>query len=894
MKSMMKKTALREVKQTFGRFAAILAIIALGVGFFSGVRITTPAMVNMMNSFIQESQLYDLRLISTLGWEDEDVSSFSEKENVRYAEGANSVDALFICEGEEAVLKTHSITNNINGFRLTEGRMPENENECLADAKSSAKLNDVLTLSEENSEDTLDSFKQDRFTVVGLVQSSYYINFERGTTSIGNGTVSGFLYLENEAYDLDYYSEIFVKLDNDDKIYSDEYNDFIDEKTESWENETQGQAEIRYERLVASAYEEINDGKAELEEKRADGQKELDDAQKELRDADEKLKDAEKDLADAEKEMTDGQKELDEAKAKLDDGEKELADAEKKLSDSKIQLDDALNKLNDGKLQIDDGQAQIDKGYEELYEAKTELDSKENALAEQEKAFYVQYSQVFAAIDFLPADQQAMLKSGLAEIESGKAQISEAREQINSSLSELDYQQKVLDDKKAEYEKGKKEYESGLAEYQNGLNEFNKAKEEYEKGKQEYEDGLAEFEEGRIKYEDGKKEYEDGLNEYNDGLKEYNDGLAEFYEKITDAEKEIADAEEELADLEKPEVFVLNRNTNIGYACFESDSEIVEQVAKVFPIFFILVAALVCMTTMSRMVEEQRTQIGMFKALGYSEGAVMGKFMFYSGSAALTGCVVGYAVGTALFPAVIWITYKLMYIPLDMPYLFDWKLAMIAIVVSLLCSIGTTWMTVRTELRETAANLMRPKAPKAGKRVIFERIPFIWNKLKFLHKVSIRNIFRYKGRLFMMIVGIGGCTALLDTLGYTIEHYKEVHKGLDKSERPDKTLFVITTDGLENASREYTYKKVKKLITKQKEKHGWEFLFLGADFDAVGEAEKLGIGADRAARFMKDSEGMEILCCDIAETIGNYRTCKKIDDSWAKRTNENFEKRKDI
>lgn len=780
MKSMMKKTALREVKETFGRFAAILAIIALGVGFFSGVRITTPAMVNMMNGFINEKQLYDFRLISTLGWEDEDVSAFSEKENVRFAEGANSVDAVFLCKGEEAVLKTHSITNNINGFRLTEGRMPENEKECLADAKSFMKLNDVLTLSEENTESTLDSFKADSFTVVGLVQSSYYINFERGTTSIGNGTVSGFIYLENEAYDLDYYSEIFVKLDNDDKIYSDEYNDFIDEVTQSWENDTQAQADVRYERIVASAYEEINDGKAELEEKRADGQKELDDAQKELNEADEKLKDAEKELADAEKEITDGQKELDEAKVKLDDGEKELSDAEKKLTDSKKQLDDALNELNDGKKQLDDGQSQIDKGYEELYAAQAELDSKENALTEQENAFYAEYGQALAAIDFLPADQQAMLKSGLAEIEGGKAQISAAREQINSSKSELDYQQKGLDEKKAEYEKGKKEYESGEAEYQKGLTEYNKAKEEFEKGKQEYEDGLKEFEEGRIKYEDGKQEYEDGLNEYNDGLKEYNDGLAEFDEKIADAEKEIADAEEELADLEKPDVFVLNRNTNIGYACFESDSEIVEQVAKVFPIFFILVAALVCMTTMSRMVEEQRTQIGMFKALGYSEGAIMGKFMFYSGSAALTGCVIGYAVGTALFPAVIWMTYKLMYIPLDMPYLFDWKLALIAVLVSLLCSIGTTWITVRTELIETAANLMRPKAPKAGKRVIFERIPFIWNHLKFLHKVSIRNIFRYKGRLFMMIVGIGGCTALLLTgfgLKDSIAGFAEIQYG---------------------------------------------------------------------------------------------------------------------
>jgi len=208
---------------------------------------------------------------------------------------------------------------------------------------------------------------------------------------------------------------------------------------------------------------------------------------------------------------------------------------------------------------------------------------------------------------------------------------------------------------------------------------------------------------------------------------------------------------------------VLGRNTNIGYACFESDSEIVAQVARIFPIFFILVAALVCMTTMSRMVEEQRTETGVLKALGYSEASIMGKFMFYSGLAAVIGCVLGFAVGTVLFPRVIWMTYELMYLNLPMRYLFDKKMAAAALAASLLCSIGTTWISCRVELRETAAQLMRPRSPKAGKRVLLEYIPFIWEKLKFLHKVSIRNIFRYKKRFFMMIIGISGCTALLVT-----------------------------------------------------------------------------------------------------------------------------------
>jgi putative ABC transport system permease protein len=166
---------------------------------------------------------------------------------------------------------------------------------------------------------------------------------------------------------------------------------------------------------------------------------------------------------------------------------------------------------------------------------------------------------------------------------------------------------------------------------------------------------------------------------------------------------------------------------------------------------------------MNRMVEEQRTQIGVLKALGYSERTIMAKYMFYSGSAAVSGCIIGFFWGTWFFPKVIWYAYGMMYQMDTLVYLFDWKMAVISLVVSLLCSVGTTWICCRYELTEVAAELMRPKAPKAGKRVIFEYIPFLWKRLKFLQKVAVRNVFRYKKRFFMMVLGISGCSALLLT-----------------------------------------------------------------------------------------------------------------------------------
>ena len=570
MGSAVRKTTLREIRGTFGRFFAIMAIIALGVGFFTGARITTPAMVDTVDRFLEEEQLYDYRLISAYGWQEEDIEDFKSRPDVRAAEGAYSLD-IITAGSSEYVFKAHSITDNINGIKLAEGRMPQAPDECLMDnGKNGFPVGTAFALSDENSESVKNAFKSNKFTVVGKADSSMYINFERGTTSVGNGEINAFIYLPEDAFDLDVYTDAYIRFDQDYTIYSDEYDSFMDGRDKQWENIAQSRADLRYDDIYSEAESRLNDGKSELEKNRKEGREKLDSA-----------------------------------KADLDS--------------AKAQLDEQLAKL----------------------------------------------------------------------------------EQIKDIMPD-------------QYASGMEQYNSGIAEYESGL-------------------------------------------------ADYESSLADFEKQISDAEADIQKGENDLEKLKKPEIYVLDRNTNIGYACFENDSEIVAQVARIFPVFFILVAALVCMTTMSRMVEEQRTQIGVFKALGYSEGTIMGKFMFYSGLAALIGCVLGYGAGTYLFPKIIWKTYELMYLKLPMHYLFDKKLAFIALAVSLICSVGTTWFSCRMELSETAAGLMRPKAPKAGKRVFLEYIGFIWKRMKFLHKVSIRNIFRYKKRFFMMILGIGGCTALLLT-----------------------------------------------------------------------------------------------------------------------------------
>lgn len=745
-----RKTALREIKGSLGRFMAILAIIALGVGFFSGVKVTTPAMVNMMGDFMNENDLYDYRIVSNLGWDKESIAQFANQDNVKYAEGGYSLDVIYTDQNDdEFVIKTHNIPENVNGLLLQEGRMPESPNECIAMVHSGFLIGDTLKISTSNSEDTFDSFTQKEFTVVGRVDSSNYVNYKMGNTSVGNGSLDGCIYLTEDVFNLDYFTDIYIRFNHDYQIYSDDYDDFIDDKTDLWEDIAQKQADLRYENIVSDAQAEIDDARKEFDDERKKAIKEFDDAKIKLDDAKDELDSALDELRSAKQEIEDGKKELADSKIKLDKGKAELEKSKKTLDDSKIQLDESEQKLIDSENQLADGQAQLDSAWKEFYVGEAEYNS-------QETAFYTQYGDVLAMIDYLPPEQQEMLRSGLAQLEQAKSQIDSARQ-------ELEYQQSIIDNSRSELESGRLEFESGKAQYEQGLADYEKAESELAEGEKEYNDGLKKIEDAEKKYNDGNEEYAKGHSVYTDNYDEYVTNMADFECEIADAEQEIADAEKEISDIEKPEIYLLDRNMNIGYSTFKNDSEIVEQVAKVFPIFFILVAALVCMTTMSRMVEERRTEIGMFKALGYSESAIMGKFMFYSGSASIIGCILGFFAGTYAFPAIIWVTYKLMYLPLDMPYLFDWKLFTASLGASLLCSLGMTWISCRVELSETAANLMRPKAPKAGKRVLPEKIPFIWNRLKFLHKVSLRNIFRYKGRFFMMIIGIGGCTALLLT-----------------------------------------------------------------------------------------------------------------------------------
>ena len=692
----MWKTTYREIRQSFGRYFAILAIVALGVGFFVGLMVVTPAMVRNGGRYLNSHDLYDLRLLSTLGFEKDSVEAFTGREDVKAVEGAVSSDFLAVDEsGKSRVLVAQTLLEVQNQVELKEGRLPEAADEIVVDSSLFSKddIGKTIQVSDENSEETADLFAYDVYTIVGVADASYYINYQRGSTTLGTGRVSGFVYMLPDGFDTDYYTEIFVRLDQNDKIYSDVYKAKIEELKTWAEPIAEQEAQNRYDSL------------------KADAQQKVDDAQKELRD---QTADARTDLEEAKQKLTDGQKEL-------ADGKEQIADAKKQLQQAKQTLAQKQTELNNGRAQLADGRSQLEAGQAQIDSARAQL----NAV--------------------IAAAQSAGSQTGAESGVSGSTAASPA--QLGQQLAQLDAQQAVLDAQRNQLESSEAELTAGEKQLAAAKQELSSQEEQLN----EQEQKLA-----------------DAEKELADGQKEYEDGLQTLDEKTADAKEEIADAQKQIDEIKEPDVYVLGRDTNIGYASYENDSTIVAGIAKVLPFFFFLVAALVCMTTMNRMVEEQRTQIGVLKALGYSEARIMGKYLFYAGSAAWIGSVIGFLIGSTIFPTVIWNAYKIMYHMGDYELMFDPWLALASLAVALLCSVGVTWLTCRYELMSTAANLIRPKSPKSGRRVWLEHIPFVWNRMSFLAKVSVRNVFRYKQRFFMMVVGIGGCTALLVT-GYGIK-----------------------------------------------------------------------------------------------------------------------------
>ena len=583
MKSALLKDTFLEIKNSFGRFIAIFAIVMLGSGFFTGLKATMPDMIDTAAEYFEDNNLADITLRSTYGVKYDDVQKVKNAEDVKGVMPGYSKDVYYSYNGKNLVLKAISYNSNpsvsdvnvLNKLVVSEGRLPEKSGECVVEKKLSSpdtfKVGEKLTLIEPDESKTLsESLENDEYEIVGIVSSPMYIGYERDKTNVGNGSVDSNIFIIEDDFVSDYYTDLYVTLDGSENYepFSDEYKSYVSENSKAAVETFEESVNERYFALLSSANDNI----------------------------------------------ADAQKAADDYEALLDSDDDTLSQMIQALS-----LE--LETLNSGSLE---------------YKAKSETLNKASMLLEARRS-----------------NDQVI--------------------------------------------------------------------------------------------------------------------LSEMHNELVTAQLQIASAKQKVSDMTEPVIVSSDRFDSSDYSSYSSDSERVDNISKVFPVFFIIVAALVCLTTMTRMVDEKRVEIGTYKALGYSGAKIAAKYLAYAFLATVLGCTIGTAIGVKLFPKIIFNAYKMLYnIPkINAPFKWDYY------ILCTLCALAVTLITVmaaiKNELRQEPSQIMRPKAPPNGKRVVLERIPFIWNRLGFLSKVTVRNLLRYKKRFLMSVIGVAGCTALVIT-GFGLKH----------------------------------------------------------------------------------------------------------------------------
>ncbi len=787
MKKVLVTSALREIRKTFSRFLSILLIVALGTGFFAGVKATTPDMLLTIDRYFDDYRLADLRVVSTMGLNEDDIESLRSAQGVQAVMPSYTADVLTYSESKQLVLRLHSLPlaaeeDSLNRLTLVDGRMPVQSGECLAEKRPSDvvgyQIGDVITVETDGEDPIEDMLSVTQFTVVGLVSSPYYISFERGTSSVGSGSVDRYLYIPERDFSYTVYTDAFVALDGarEAKSYQEPYNEIVDAKAEELKTVAALRERERYEEIVAEVTQELDKGRRELADAKQEADQKLADARSELDDARKKLDDGRREYYDG---LEAFQTEIADAQKKLDDGEKELAEGWQEyregLTTYERESASAHEKLAAANAQIAAGLAQYEQGlaqYEQAVQTHAALSgafatvqNPESGL-EQRQTALATISGIAAALS--ESEDTAPLAQVLAAYVAAPenpVNIYATQAALDAFAGTLTQNKKKLDDAKAKLAKASREVSAGYAALAAASTQLENARQQLEDGQKALDEGREELKaekaKGEQKLADAARELRDAERKLASGELEYEDAKNTAQRELADAQAEIDDAQKKLDDLSPPEWYILTRDSIPGNAAYYDDANRIDAIARVFPLFFLLVAALVCLTTMTRMVEEQRTELGTVKALGYSKGAAAFKFLFYCGLASLLGSAAGLAIGFKVFPFVIGSAYGILYQipPIQTP--FHWSYAIPTALVAVLGTMAAALVACYKELAEQPAALMRPKAPKPGKRVLLERITPIWRRLGFTQKVTVRNLLRYKRRMLMTVVGIAGCTALM-------------------------------------------------------------------------------------------------------------------------------------
>ena len=763
MRSALNKDFIRDILKSKGRFLSIVAIVALGVAFFTGVKSSPIVMKTSSDKYYDKYNLMDIRLISTLGLTDKDVDDIKNIEGVEGVYPTYSLDVISIYNSTEKVLKVHGLDlnklndkkNYINQLKLIKGRLPQKSGECVLEIPKIKALNypigSEISLSSGKDDKLSKSLSKSKYKVVGYVETPYYLSQEKGNSSIGGGVIEGAIMIPESDFKMDTYTEMFLTVKSAKELdtYGDEYSNLVKTVTDKIENMKNKLTTRRYNEVVKKAEDKIQ----KQEDKLSKAKKDFDKGKKEYEEnklkSENEIKEAENKILDASEQIEDGKAQLKNEKKRafeqIEEGKVKLASAETDLKNGQKKYQTALKKFNSNKKTAE---SEIKKAESDLEELSNQIDDLKNGnkliekQLQNEQLSEVERSELENKLNenlYILSVMQQKYKDGTDKLESSKSELLLGEKKLKETKATLEASEKKIANEKTKLKSSEK-----LAE-----EKFKKAEEELYQRENQIEEAKLELKENKAKLK----------TELNKAKKE----LQEAEEKIADGEEKIKDAKKQIKKIEKPTLYILDRDSHQSFVEYEGCANSIDALAKIFPVFFFAVAALVCLTTMTRMVDEQRINIGTLKGLGYKTSQISKKYILYALIACITGSILGLAIGFSVFPTVIFFAYGMMYSIENIVYVFSIPIAIGITSLALIIITLSAYMACRKELKETPAILMRPKAPKSGKRILLERVPFIWNRFSFISKVTVRNIFRYKKRFLMTVLGIAGCTALILT-----------------------------------------------------------------------------------------------------------------------------------
>lgn len=735
------KNQIQIIRKTKARFFSIFCIVFLGAAFFAGLRHTSSIMEITMDDYLKKYKYNDLNYIATLGFNEDVIEKIVNLDEVETVEYGNRFDALIKFKDSSkgvTVYTNINFDNQVNKLEVIAGKLPAKENECAVDYnftnRNGLNVGDSIVLTNDNS--------SKEFIITALVNDPrYFSTIERGTNTLGDGTNDAFveilsvgnenLALPQELYDLrggNIFNELRVSLKNseDFSVFEDNYLSYtkkINKQIKKILNKEIDQINID---LVQNVNNEINNGEEELSKGEINYNNGL------------------KQYNEGLVEYHNGDQQYQAGLKKYNYGYQQYEEGLKQYNDGKRQYDQGLQLYLDGKSQYDQGLIQWQSGtaqYNQLVAQYQQL----NQVYEQKLDEYNRYLEAG-----IPEESLVELKDFLTQTEKSLVILQDS---YTKAKDELDKSKTVLDEKGQFIEESRIKLENTKNVLDESKSQLDHTKNTLTISKQQLDDTKKTLEASKLLLDQTKQDLEDARKE------------------LDKAKLQIDDAHNNLKDLPTGKLVSMTRQENASVLSYLSTCESMEALAVVFPLIFFLVAALVSLTTMTRMVEEQRIQSGTFRALGYDKKDVIKQYLIYAFLATFFASVLGIIVGVYFFPGIIYFLYQKMLfnVGAKINITFDSFICIQTFIISVAITMFVTYLVVHQELNETPSSLLRPKPPKMGKRILLERITFLWQKLSFNQKVTMRNIFRYKKRFFMSIIGIAGCTALI-VVGFGIKN----------------------------------------------------------------------------------------------------------------------------